>query len=99
MNGGGSKRASLSLGTLPIPHFPGWATPGWSTPGRTTPGTDEGTPFAEWGMSGEEKRRRKRREKKKRQEVYVSPGIFGGVCVLMVVRVDYDARCGDFAEA
>ncbi|KAF8597700.1 DUF1212-domain-containing protein [Ceratobasidium sp. AG-I] len=69
---GGSKRGSLSLGVLPMPHFPGWATPGWSTPGRTTPGTDEGTPFAEWGVSGEEKRRRKRREKKKRQEVYIT---------------------------
>lgn len=71
--GGGSKRASLSLGALPMPHFPGWATPGWSTPGgRTTPGTDEGTPFAEWAVSGEEKRRRRRREKKKRQEVYIT---------------------------
>lgn len=80
----------MSLGALPMPHFPGWATPGWSTPGgRTTPGTDEGTPFAEWAVSGEEKRRRRRREKKKRQEVYVSflvcVGV--GVCVLMAVLV------------
>ncbi|CAE6442024.1 unnamed protein product [Rhizoctonia solani] len=63
-----TKRSSLHLGTLPMPHIPGWATPGWSTPG-----TEEGgTPFSEWGASGEEKRRRRRREKKKRQEVYIT---------------------------
>ncbi|KDN36610.1 hypothetical protein RSAG8_10713, partial [Rhizoctonia solani AG-8 WAC10335] len=62
-----TKRSSLHLGALPMPHIPGWATPGWSTPG-----TEEGTPFSEWGQSGEEKRRRRRREKKKRQEVYIT---------------------------
>ncbi|QRW22812.1 pheromone-regulated membrane protein [Rhizoctonia solani] len=61
-----AKRSSLHLGALPVPHIPGWTTPGWSTPG-----TEEGgTPFSEWGTSGEEKRRRRRKEKKKRQEVY-----------------------------
>ncbi|CAE6488452.1 unnamed protein product [Rhizoctonia solani] len=63
-----TKRSSLHLGALPMPHIPGWATPGWSTPG-----TEEGgTPFSEWGQSGEEKRRKRRREKKKRQEVYIT---------------------------
>ncbi|CAE6542804.1 unnamed protein product [Rhizoctonia solani] len=63
-----TKRSSLHLGALPIPHISGWATPGWSTPG-----TEEGgTPFSEWGQGGEEKRRRRRREKKKRQEVYIT---------------------------
>ncbi|KAJ1303941.1 hypothetical protein OPQ81_008352 [Rhizoctonia solani] len=62
-----TKRSSLHLGALPVPHLPGWATPGWSTPG-----TEEGTPFSEWGPSGEEKRRKRRREKKKRQEVYIT---------------------------
>ncbi|KAG9081112.1 hypothetical protein FRC06_005813, partial [Ceratobasidium sp. 370] len=64
------KRASMTLGSLPLP---GWATPGSWTPGRTTPGTDEGAPFAEWGKAdGEEKRRRRRKEKKKRQEIYIT---------------------------
>ncbi|CAE6360039.1 unnamed protein product [Rhizoctonia solani] len=63
-----AKRSSLHLGALPVPHIPGWTTPGWSTPG-----TEEGgTPFSEWGTSGEEKRRRRRKEKKKRQEVYIT---------------------------
>lgn len=87
-----NKRVSMSLGALPMPHLPGWATPGWSTPG-----TEEGTPFSEWGggVSGEEKRRRRRREKKKRQEVYVGAVCVGlGRCVLIYsLGVDYDARC------
>ncbi|KAG8689911.1 hypothetical protein FRC11_014924 [Ceratobasidium sp. 423] len=62
-----TQRSSLHLGALPMPHLPGWSTPGWSTPG-----TEGGTPFSEWGPSGEEKRRKRTREKKKRQEVYIT---------------------------
>ncbi|QRW10061.1 pheromone-regulated membrane protein [Ceratobasidium sp. AG-Ba] len=70
MGGLGSKRVSMTLGSLPLP---GWATPGSWTPGRTTPGTDDGTSFVDWNkLDGEEKRRRRRKEKKKRQEVYIT---------------------------